>query len=145
MLSLYHLIRVVTLRLLSVYQWLYEITGGRFTWFLGQRVLLLVTTGARTGVERTVALIYAQDGDQLVLVASAGGSGRHPGWYYNILKEPEVRVQVGRDRRRMRARVASGKERGRYWKLANDNNANRYMWYQTKTKRRIPVVVLSPL
>jgi|SRR5579862_8526960 len=145
MASLYDIIRVLTLRLLSIYQWAFEVTDGRFTWFLGKPVLILRTTGAKSGVERTAALVYATDGKDLVLVASAGGSGKHPGWYHNLLKHPEVGVQIGRERLRMKARVVQGAERERSWKLANENNNNRYEWYQTKTKRQIPVVVLSPV
>lgn len=145
MTSVYHITRLFTLRLLSVYQWLFEMTDGRFTWFLGKPVLLLRTTGAKSGIERTAALVYATDGTDLVIVASAGGSDNHPGWYHNLLAYPNVDVQVGRKRMRMNARVAAGNDRGRLWKLANDNNNHRYDWYQTKTKRQIPVVVLSPI
>ncbi len=145
MVSIYHMMRVFTLSLLSIYQWLFEITDGGFTWFLGKPVLLLRTTGAKTGIERTAALVYATDGSDLIIVASAGGSDRHPGWYFNILKHPDVSVQIGRERMRMKARVADPDERSRAWRLANENNNNRYDWYQTKTKRQIPVVVLTPL
>ena len=144
MISAYHAMRRCTLSLLSIYQWLFEITDGRFTWFLGKPVLLLRTTGAKTGIERTAALVYATDGKHLVIVASAGGSDTHPGWYRNLLKHPDVGVQIGRERRRMKARVANSNEYERLWHLANENNDNRYVWYQTKTKRQIPVVVLSP-
>ncbi len=145
MMPAYHTIRVVTLRMLSIYQRLFEITDGRFTWFLGKPVLLLRTTGAKTNVERAAALIYATDGNKFVIVASAGGSDKHPGWYHNLLKHPDVGVQIGRKRLRMKARVAGTDERPRLWRLANENNNNRYEWYQTKTKRQIPVVVLSPV
>ncbi len=143
--SAYHMARIVTLRLLSIYQWLFEVTDGRLTWFLGKPVLLLRTTGAQTGIERTAALIYATDGNNFVIVASAGGSDKHPSWFHNLLKHPEVGVQIGRERLRMRARVADSVERPRLWRLANENNNNRYEWYQTKTTRQIPVVVLSPI
>jgi deazaflavin-dependent oxidoreductase (nitroreductase family) len=141
----YHMLRIVTLRLLSVYQWLFEVTDGRLTWFLGKPVLLLRTTGARTGIERTAALVYATDGKNFVIVASAGGSDKHPAWYHNLLKHPDVGVQIGRERLRMKARVARTDERPRLWRLANENNSNRYESYQTKTTRQIPVVVLTPL
>ncbi len=145
MMSVYDMIRVFTLRLLSIYQWLYEASDGRLTWFLGKPVLLLRTIGARSGRERTAALIFATDGKELVIVASAGGSDTHPGWYHNILKHPDVGVQIGRKKMRMKARVADSKQRDRLWTLANENNSHRYDWYQTKTKRQIPVVVLSPV
>jgi deazaflavin-dependent oxidoreductase (nitroreductase family) len=130
--------------LLSIYQWLYEKTDGRFTWLGGLPVLLLRTVGRRSGVERTAALVYLQDGNDLVLVASNGGSDKPPGWLFNIADHPEVGVQIGRQRSRMRARVADAAERARLWPLVNRNNADRYDGYQAKTTREIPLVVLSP-
>ena len=130
---------------LAIYQWLYEKTDGRFTWLAGLPVLLLRTTGAKTGKERTAALVYLKDGDNCVVVASNGGSDKPPGWYFNIQKTPAVGVQIGRQRMRMRAHIANAQERGRLWPLVNQNNSNRYDGYQAKTKRQIPDVVLSPV
>jgi len=131
--------------LLSIYQWLYEKTDGRFTWLAGLPVLLLRTIGRKTGAERTAALVYLKDGDNLVVVASNGGSDKHPAWLFNIQKNAEVGVQIARQRMRMRARIADGKERARLWPLVNQNNSSRYDGYQAKTKRQIPLVILSPL
>ncbi len=131
--------------LLSIYQWLYETTDGRFTWLAGLPVLLLRTLGAKTGTERTAALVYLKDGDDLVVVASNGGSDKPPGWFFNIQKHPDVGVQIGRQRTRMRAHTADPQERARLWPLVNQNNRHRYDGYQAKTKRQIPVVVLSPV
>ena len=130
--------------LLPIYQWLYEKTDGRFTWLAGLPVLLLRTIGRKTGQERTAALVYLKDGDNLVVVASNGGSNRPPGWFFNLQKKPEVSVKVGRQRSRMRARIADPQERARLWPLVNQNNSNRYDGYQAKTKRQIPIVILSP-
>ena len=130
--------------LLSIYQWVYEKTDGRFTWLAGLPVLLLRTIGRKSGEQRTAALVYLRDGDNLVVVASNGGSHRSPGWFFNLQKNPEVGVQIGRQRTRMRARIADPQERARLWPLVNRNNSNRYDGYQAKTKRRIPVVILSP-
>ncbi|HUI25466.1 MAG TPA: nitroreductase/quinone reductase family protein [Candidatus Kryptonia bacterium] len=130
---------------LSIYQWLYEKTDGRFTWLGGLPVLLLRTIGRKTGAERTAALVYLKDGDNMVVVASNGGSDKPPGWFFNIQKMPEVGVQIGRTRSRMRARVADAQERAHLWPLVNQNNSNRYNGYQAKTKRQIPLVILSPL
>lgn len=129
---------------LRVYQWMYEKTDGRFTWLGGLPVLLLRTTGRKTGAEHTAALVYLRDGDNLVVVASRGGSDRPPRWLLNLQEHPEVGVQVGRQRQRMRARVADPHERERLWPLVNQNNGNRYDAYQAKTQRQIPVVILSP-
>ncbi len=131
--------------LLSIYQWLYERTDGRFTWLAGLPVLLLRTIGRKTGEERTAALVYLKDGDTLVVVASNGGSDKPPGWFFNIQKNAEVGVQIARQRMRMRARIADPQERARLWPLVNQNNSNRYNGYQAKTKRQIPIVLLSPL
>jgi len=131
--------------LLSIYQWLYEKTDGRFTWLAGLPVLLLRTTGRKSGQPRTAALVYLKDGDDMVVVASNGGSDKPPGWFFNIQKSAEVGVQIGRRRMRMRARVADTQQRARLWPLVNQNNSNRYDAYQVKTKREIPIVILSPL
>ena len=130
---------------LSIYQWLYEKTDGRFTWLGGLPVLLLRTIGRKTGTERTAALVYLKDGDDLVVVASNGGSDKPPGWFFNVQKNAQVGVQIGRQRMRMQARIADSRERGRLWPLVNQNNSNRYDAYQAKTSRQIHLVVLSPL
>jgi F420H(2)-dependent quinone reductase len=130
--------------LLSIYQWLYEKTDGRFTWLGGLPVLLLRTVGCKTGQARTAALVYLKDGDDLVVVASNGGSDKSPGWFFNVQKSPDVNVQIGRQRKRMRARVADKQERVRLWPLVNRNNSNRYDAYQAETPREIPLVILSP-
>ena len=129
---------------LRIYQLMYEKTDGRFTWLGGLPVLLLRTTGRKTAEERTAALVYLRDGDSLVVVASRGGSDRPPRWLLNLQAHPDVEVQIGRQRRRMHARVADTQERARLWPLVNQNNSNRYDAYQAKTKRQIPVVILSP-
>ena len=132
------------MNVLSIYQWLYEMTDGRFTWLAGLPVLLLRTVGRQTGQERTAALVYLKDGKDLVVVASNGGSDRPPAWLLNVQNTPEVGVQIGRDRTRMNARVADPKERERLWPLVNQNNANRYDAYQARTSRPIPVIRLTP-
>jgi proline iminopeptidase len=123
---------------------LYRETDGAtgYEWREGSTILLLTTTGRRTGSETTTPLIYDLDGDRPVIVASKGGAIDHPGWFKNLAKNPEVGVQIKGDRFRAHARVAEGDERLRLWKLMNG------MWphydeYATKTDREIPVVVLE--
>jgi deazaflavin-dependent oxidoreductase (nitroreductase family) len=128
---------------LYVHQWLFEATDGRITWLGGLPVLLLRTVGRKTGIERTAALVYLQDGKDLVVVASNGGSDRAPAWLGNLQKTPTVGVQIGRERRQMRARVADTAERARLWPLVNRLNAGRYDAYQARTEREIPLVILS--
>lgn len=108
----------------------------------GLPTLLLTTRGRRSGKLRRTALIYGQDGDRHVVVASNGGSADHPAWYLNVLAEPEVQVQVAADRFIARARPATAEERPRLW----DQMAKifpMYNTYRTKTDRDIPVVILE--
>lgn len=136
--------RLVGRYFLYVHQWLFEATDGRITWLGGLPVLLLRTIGRKTGVERTAALVYLRDGENLVIVASNGGSDRPPAWLLNIQKKPTIGVQIGRERRQMRSRVADAAERARLWPLVNELNAGRYDVYQSRTDREIPLVILSP-
>ena len=109
----------------------------------GTIVLLLTTTGRRSGEKRTMPLIYQPDGDRYVIVASKGGSAAHPGWYYNLSEDPNVEVQVKGDRFNAVASTAEGEERERLWKLMTATWPA-YDQYQQKTDRAIPVVVLTP-
>lgn len=111
-------------------------------WREGSTILLLTTTGRRSGDPRTTPLIYAEDGDRYVIVASKGGAPEHPGWYENLAKDPNVEVQVKDDVFPARARTAEGEERERLWRKANEVWRH-YDEYQTKTDREIPVVVLE--
>ena len=87
-----------------------------------------------------------RDGDDYLVVASKGGSDQAPAWLYNVQAEPEVEVQVGRERRPGTARVieSSDPDYDRLWKLVNDNNRDRYTAYQTQTSRPIPVIAVTP-
>ncbi|PRX92407.1 nitroreductase family deazaflavin-dependent oxidoreductase [Allonocardiopsis opalescens] len=104
-------------------------------------VLLLTTTGRKTGLERTTPLIYQTDGDDYVVVASNGGEPDHPLWYKNLVADPNVTVQVWGDRFAAVAHTADAEEKARLWpKMTATWPA--YDQYQTKTDRPIPVVVL---
>jgi len=111
---------------------------------LGIPSLLLHTVGAKTGTARTASLTYARDGGDYLIVASKGGAPQHPGWYRNILANPEVDVQVGTSKMTARARTATGEERARLWEKALEFWPP-YADYQRKTEREIPVVVLDPV
>ena len=111
-------------------------------WKRGAKTLLLTTKGRKTGNETTSPLIYEDAGDAYVIVASKGGAPKHPGWYRNLVKDPNVRVQVKDDVFDARARTASGDERERLWQLAAQQWPD-YDTYQTRTDREIPVVVLE--
>ena len=111
-------------------------------WKRGAKTLLLTTRGRKTGNETTSPLIYEDAGDAYVIVASKGGAPKHPGWYRNLVKDPNVRVQVKDDVFAAHARTASGDERERLWQLAAQQWPD-YDTYQTRTDREIPVVVLE--
>jgi F420H(2)-dependent quinone reductase len=129
---------------LTVHQWLYDTTDGRIGRSIGGRpMLLLRTVGRKTGEPRTSALLYVPDRDHYAVIASKGGDPRHPGWFHNLMAQPDVEVQVGRDRIPVHARVAEGDERERLWAKANEINRGGYDTYQSRTDRKIPVVVLE--
>jgi len=122
----------------------YRDTGGErgYHW-RGTEILLLTTTGRRSGQERTMPLIHRADGDRYVIVASKGGAPDHPTWFKNLEADPEAEVQVRDAVVPVRAHVADGDERARLWSLMTE------VWpayddYQAKTDRQIPVVVLEP-
>jgi len=115
---------------------------GRARWRRGSKVLLLTTTGRKTGNRTTTPLIYENNGDAYIVVASQGGAPKHPGWYRNLSNDPNVQVQVKDDVFAARARTAAGEERERLWKLAAQQWPD-YDTYQTRTERQIPVVVLE--
>jgi deazaflavin-dependent oxidoreductase (nitroreductase family) len=122
----------------------YRETDGEegYRWKEGSPILLLTTTGRVTGNETTTPLIFGHDGESPVIVASQGGAPKHPGWYRNLRKHPEVGVQIKGERFRARARDAEGEERERLWRMMNEIWPH-YDEYQERTDRRIPVVVLE--
>ncbi|WP_280424302.1 nitroreductase family deazaflavin-dependent oxidoreductase [Nocardia carnea] len=121
----------------------YEETDGEIGYeWNGTHILLLTTTGRKTGRPRTSALIYGRDGADYLVVASAGGAPKHPAWYLNLRANPEAVIQVKAERFRVTARTAGAAERPRLWELATEYWPN-YDVYQTRTSRVIPLVVLS--
>jgi proline iminopeptidase len=111
-------------------------------WREDSTVLLLTTKGRKTGLDRTVPLIYDWDGENPVIVASKGGAPDHPGWFKNLVQTPQAEVQILDRHLRVRAREAEGEERVRLWAQMNRMWPH-YAEYQAKTDRRIPVVVLE--
>jgi deazaflavin-dependent oxidoreductase (nitroreductase family) len=108
----------------------------------GTVVLILTTTGRHSGTPRSTPLIYGQDGDNYVVVASKGGADEHPAWYLNIENNPQVEVQVMGDRFPARARVATAEEKPHLWEAAIERWPA-YADYQRRTEREIPVIVLE--
>jgi deazaflavin-dependent oxidoreductase (nitroreductase family) len=131
--------------LLTVHQWLYELSDGRIGATLGGRpMLLLRTIGRRSRQPRTAALLYVRDGAAYAVIASKGGAPHHPAWFHNLTSQPDAEIQVGRQRMPVRARVAEGEERARLWTRADAVNQGQYAVYQSRTSRVIPIVVLEP-
>lgn len=110
----------------------------------GVTMLVLATTGRRTGLPRRTCLIYGVCGDEYVVVASKGGSNSNPQWFENLLADPTVGVQVGARRLTARARVASAEERRRLWPQMVAGFPL-YESYAQATERVIPLVLLRPV
>jgi len=123
---------------------LYRLTngaiGGRMA---GLDVLLLTSTGSRSGLERTTPLGYIRDGEAYVIVASNGGSDRHPAWYHNLRKTPRAHIRVRDASIDVHAEVLSGDERARVWTAVVERGPG-YERYQQQAHREIPLVRLTP-
>jgi deazaflavin-dependent oxidoreductase (nitroreductase family) len=117
--------------------------GAKGTTFAGHPALLLTTRGRKSGQLRRTALYYGRDGDRYLVVASNGGSRRHPLWYLNLVASPGVVVQVGPELFEASARPATPEERPRLWRLMT-GVFPAYAGMQEKTKRQIPVVIVEP-
>lgn len=125
--------------------WLYRLSNGKIGGRMpqGQPILLLTTTGRKSGQPRTAPLLYLQEGDKVVLVASQGGLPHHPLWYQNLEVNPDVEIEIGTEKKAMRARRATEEEKRTLWpKLVAMYRS--YDAYQARTERNIPVVILSP-
>jgi deazaflavin-dependent oxidoreductase (nitroreductase family) len=135
----------VTRRLMGLHTFLYKHSGGR----IGRRIpgvgapmLLLDHVGAKSGTKRTSPLLYVDAGDDVAIIASKGGFPKHPAWFHNLKANPETTIQIGTERRPVRARVATGEERDELWEKAATAYGG-YEGYQARTDRKIPVVVLE--
>jgi deazaflavin-dependent oxidoreductase (nitroreductase family) len=111
--------------------------------FEGATLLLLHTRGAKTGKERVNPVTYQVDGDRLAVFGSKSGAPTHPDWYYNLLANPRVTVEIGTETREMVARVAEGEERERIWTKQKLDFPG-FARYERKTTRKIPVIILEP-
>ncbi len=131
---------------MGVHTFLYRRTGGRLGGGapgVGGKVLLLDHVGAKSGTERTSPLLYVEDGDDLVVIASKGGYPKNPAWFHNLRANPDTTVQVGGERRPVHARVATAEERERLWPQAVAAYSG-YEDYRARTEREIPLVILEP-
>ena len=137
----------ITGQVLRVHEKIYKGTDGRLGHkMIGVPTLLLRTTGRRSGATRTNGLVYARDGESYLVVASNGGADKAPAWLHNLRANPDVGIQVGRERQEATARVVApgDPDYERLWKIVNEGNKDRYSAYQENTDRPIPVVAISP-
>jgi deazaflavin-dependent oxidoreductase (nitroreductase family) len=117
--------------------------GGQVTgMFENAPLVLITTTGAKSGKRRTTPIVHTTDGDNVVIIASKGGAPTSPDWYHNLVANPEVTVELANETFEARARVAQGDERERLWRAQADRMPN-FDEYQKATTRQIPVVVLE--
>jgi len=121
----------------------FRANGGKVSgMFAKAPLVLLTTTGAKSGRARTTPVVFTRDGDNVVVIASKGGAPSHPAWYHNLVANPDVTVELPAETYSARARIAEGEERERLWRAQADLMPN-FDEYQQKTTRRIPVVVLE--
>lgn len=125
----------------AIYRASHGLIGHRFPG--APPTLLLDHVGAKSGARRTSPLLYVVDGPNLILVASKGGHPKNPGWFHNLVANPDTTVQVGSSHRRVHARVADAAERERLWPMVLDAYSG-YADYQKRADREIPLVILEP-
>lgn len=124
---------------------LYRASGGRLGGRIGKApVLLLTTTGRKSGQQRTAPVVYLADGERMIVIGSNAGNARVPAWALNLKAKPEAEVEVGRRRIPVRARIAEGEERADLWHKSNEQYAG-FDDYEARTDRDIAVFVLEPV
>ncbi len=123
---------------------LHRLTAGRyFNTLAGDDVCFVTMTGARSGRSLTIPLMYVPYREGLLLVASQGGAPKHPAWYFNFMKHPEIEVNHRGKRMKLRARVATPEEKPELWPLCDQHYAP-YADYRSRTSRDIPIFVCEP-
>jgi deazaflavin-dependent oxidoreductase (nitroreductase family) len=129
----------------GVHSGVYRATGGKLFGRMGKSpILLLNTTGRKSGKRRTSPLLYVLDGEDFVIIASKGGAPTHPAWYLNLKADPDASVEVGDREVRVRAEEADPEEKVRLWQKMVEMYPT-YDDYQRKTKREIPLLILHPV
>ncbi|HKP90397.1 MAG TPA: nitroreductase family deazaflavin-dependent oxidoreductase [Thermoleophilaceae bacterium] len=123
----------------------YRLTNGRLMGRIGRApVLLLTTTGRKSGESRTAPVVYLADRDRYVVIGSNAGNDRTPAWALNLRADPKAEVQVRRAKLPVRARIAEGEERAELWKRVNEQYSG-FDDYKERTSRDISVFVLEPV
>lgn len=121
----------------------FRANGGKVSgMFANSPLLVLTTTGAKSGKPRTIPLVHTTDGDRIVIIASKGGAPSNPDWYHNLVANPIATVELGTETFQARAYVAEGEERDRLYAAQAALMPN-FAEYETMTNRTIPVVVLE--
>jgi F420H(2)-dependent quinone reductase len=124
---------------------LYRASGGRLGGRIGKApVLLLTTTGRKSGQQRTAPVVYLADGERMIVIGSNAGNARVPAWALNLKAKADAEVEVGRRRIPVRARIAEGEERADLWRKSNEQYAG-FDDYEARTDRDIAVFVLEPV
>ena len=121
----------------------FRANGGKVESFGNAPLLILHTTGAKTGQERESPVLYRSQGDDLIVFASFAGAPVNPAWYHNLVAHPDITIQVGTSKRRMRARQASAEEKARLWPVVVASYPS-FDAYRQKTDRDIPLMICSP-
>jgi F420H(2)-dependent quinone reductase len=123
---------------------LYRLSGGRIGGHIAKApVLLLTTTGRKSGQQRTAPVVYLADGENTIVIGSNAGHNRTPAWSLNLKANPDAEIEVGRNRRPVRARVAEGDERADLWRKHNEQYSG-FDEYEARTDRDIALFVLEP-
>jgi F420H(2)-dependent quinone reductase len=123
---------------------LYRLSGGRIGGRVGRApVLLLTTTGRKSGQQRTAPVVYLADGENVVVINTNAGNAKVPAWSLNLKANPQAEVERGRRRYRVRARIAEGEERAELWRRHNEQYAG-FDDYQRQLDREASVIVLEP-
>jgi len=129
----------------AVHRAIYRLSGGRiFSRMVGCPVVLLTTTGRKSGEPRTAPLLGFEEGQSIVVVPSNAGKKHYPSWYLNLRANPQAQVQVGAQIRQVKAREATVEERERLWPRIVTYYGG-YQAYRERTERHIPVVILDPV
>ena len=122
---------------------MYRLTKGAFGGKMGSNeILLLTSTGRKSGQSRTTPVVFFRDKATFVVIASNGGGANHPAWYHNLIADRKASIMVKGETIQVKASEATGKERERLWKMIT-SKADQFSQYQEKTERQIPVMVLK--
>jgi F420H(2)-dependent quinone reductase len=119
-------------------------TNGWLSLAPGMPLLVMENRGAKSGALRRTPLLYSRDGDDIVLIASNGGSPRHPAWFHNVKANPDVKLFLRGRTGTYRARIVEGAERERLWRIATELNPGFDIYKGRASNRQIPIVALSP-